>query len=116
LTVCIQRAAGGGNAVTKVILNGLVREARNPWKVGAYGNPVRYQWGAYDGMQNERMYSYIKPGGTAEALAFVPVNYRDESFFYCLKSSGSTMLCITAASKMVKEKQLKFRKEFFIHQ
>jgi hypothetical protein len=37
-------------------------------RVGAYGNPVRYQWGAYDGMQNERMYlSYIKPGGTAEA-------------------------------------------------
>ena len=58
----------GGNAVTKVILNGLVREARNLWRVGAYGNPVRYQWGAYDGMQNERMYSYyIKPGGTAEA-------------------------------------------------
>lgn len=22
-------------------------------KVGADGNPVRFQWGAYDGMQNE---------------------------------------------------------------
>ncbi|MDF2543171.1 MAG: hypothetical protein K0S47_2889 [Herbinix sp.] len=57
----------GGNAVTKVILNGLVREARNHSRVGAYGNPVRYQWGAYDGMQKEWMYlSYINMGGTAE--------------------------------------------------
>lgn len=36
-------------------------------RVGAYGNPVRYQLGAYDGMQNERMSFDIKPGGTAEA-------------------------------------------------
>lgn len=68
MTVCIQRAATGGNAVAEVILNGLVREARNHLRVGAYGSPVRYQRGAYDGMQDERMYLYyIKPGGTAEA-------------------------------------------------
>jgi hypothetical protein len=40
---CIQRAAIGGNAVTQMIPNGLEREARNPRRVGAYGNPVRYQ-------------------------------------------------------------------------
>ena len=36
--------------------------------VGADGNPVRYQWGAYDGMRNERMifYKIINMGGTAE--------------------------------------------------
>jgi len=40
----------GENAVTKMILNGLVRAARNREKVGADGNPVRYQWGTYDSM------------------------------------------------------------------
>jgi len=57
---CIQRAAGGGNAVTRIILNGLAREAWNQFRVdrrvGAYGNPIRYQRGAYDGMQDERMF------------------------------------------------------------
>lgn len=43
----------GENAVAEIILNGLARAARNQLKVGADGNPVRYQWGAYDGMQNE---------------------------------------------------------------
>ena len=72
---CTQRSADGGNAVTKVILNGLVREARNHLRVGAYGNPFRYQWGAYDGMQNERMYfntsNRVVP---QKSNAFVPVN------------------------------------------
>ena len=72
MTVCIQRAAGGGNAVTKVILNGLVREARNLLRVGAYGNPVRYQWGAYDGMQNERMYSIHQTGWYRRSISFCP--------------------------------------------
>lgn len=40
--------------------------------VDADGNPVRYQWGAYDGMRNERMIYFINLGGTAEVLAFVP--------------------------------------------
>lgn len=47
------------SAVTKVIPNGLVREVRNRKRVVAYGNPVRYQWGAYDGMQNEWVYANI---------------------------------------------------------
>jgi hypothetical protein len=53
-------------------------------KVGTYGNPARYQLGAYDGMQNKWMFN-IKPGGTAEVKAFVPVNYRDESLFLFLQ-------------------------------
>ena len=39
------------NAVTKVIPNGLAREARNLVKVGAYGDSARYQENAYDGME-----------------------------------------------------------------
>jgi len=72
------------NAVTKVILNGLAREARNLRRVGAYGNPVRYQWGAYDGMQNERSYlTYGNPGGTAEAISFCPCKFTGaKAFFY----------------------------------
>jgi len=40
---CMQRAAGGGKAVAKMIPNGLAREARNHRRVGAYGEPARYQ-------------------------------------------------------------------------
>ena len=81
---CIQRAATGGNAVTKVILNGLVREARNVKRVGAYGNPVRYQWGAYDGMQKEWSFlRYDKLGGTAEVESFCPcIIAGARAFFY----------------------------------
>lgn len=51
----MQRVAKGGNAITGLILNGLAREARNHKRVGAYGEPARYQGDAYDGMQNERV-------------------------------------------------------------
>ena len=48
-------------------------------RVVAYGNPVRYQWGAYDGMQNEWMFytsNWVVP---QKFQAFVPL--RDKSFF-----------------------------------
>lgn len=47
----MQRAAGGGKAVAKMIPNGLAREARNRKRVGTYGEPARYQGDAYDSMQ-----------------------------------------------------------------
>jgi hypothetical protein len=47
---CTQRTAGGENAVAEIILNGLASAARNRKRIGADGNPVRYQWGTYDGM------------------------------------------------------------------
>ena len=47
--------------------------------VDADGSPVRYQWGAYGRMQNERMIHFINLGGTAEALSFCPL--RDKGFF-----------------------------------
>ena len=43
----------GENAAAAIIMNGLARAARNRKKLGADGNPVRYQRGAYDSMQNE---------------------------------------------------------------
>lgn len=49
-----QRAAVGENAVVKVIPNGLVREARNQERVGAYGEPARYQGGVYEHIHEER--------------------------------------------------------------
>jgi hypothetical protein len=41
----------GGNAAAQIFSNGLARAARNHCflRVDADGNPVRYQWGAYDG-------------------------------------------------------------------
>ncbi len=45
-----QRAAAGGKAVYRKILNGLVRAAQNREGVDADGNSVRYQQSAYDGM------------------------------------------------------------------
>lgn len=58
----------GGNATTRIILNGLVREAPNPsWRVGAYGNPVRYQLGVYDSIQKEWAIFIVNLGGTTEA-------------------------------------------------
>ena len=39
----------GGNATAQILLNGLVRAARNQLGVGADGNPDRYQQGAHDG-------------------------------------------------------------------
>lgn len=63
----------GENAVTKMILNGLVREARNCKKVGAYGNPVRYQWDVYDSIRNEwtiyRQFGWYR----RSYKAFVPI-------------------------------------------
>jgi hypothetical protein len=41
-------------------------EVSNFLGVDADGNLVRYQWGAYDGMQNKRMIYFINLGGTAE--------------------------------------------------
>jgi len=49
----LREPLAGVNAVTEMILNGLARAARNRKRLGADGNPVRYQWGAYDSMQNE---------------------------------------------------------------
>jgi hypothetical protein len=54
------------NAAVKIILNGLVREARNHEKVGAYGDPARYQGGVYVSIQNEWTF-IVNLGGTAEA-------------------------------------------------
>ncbi len=49
--------------------------------VGADGNPIRYQEGAYfNRYANEWMYN-IKLGGTAEGQAFVPF-IRGKGFFY----------------------------------
>lgn len=61
-------------AAAQIFPNGLVRVARNRVAgVDANGNPVRYQWGACDGMRNEWMIDFINLGGTAEAfMAFVP--------------------------------------------
>ncbi len=53
----------GGNAVTKFIVNGLVREAQNLRRVGAYGDPSRYHKGAYDRMQEEWLYLLIQQIG-----------------------------------------------------
>jgi len=53
--------------------------------VDADGNPVRYQWGAYDGAQDEWVINFTKLGGTAEAMAFVPFD-RGRGFFCCLLS------------------------------
>ena len=55
------------NAVTKVIPNGLAREARNRTRVGAYGGPDRYQKGVYDSIQLEWAIFIVMLGGTAEA-------------------------------------------------
>ncbi len=43
MIVCIREPLDAENAVTRIVLNGLVREAPNLCIVGAYGNPVRYQ-------------------------------------------------------------------------
>ena len=59
IITCIQRVAGWWECGCKLISNGLVREARNLKRVGAYGGPARYQLDAYDGMQNERAYKYV---------------------------------------------------------
>jgi len=49
----------GESAAAQIFLNGLVRAAWNCIAgVDADGNPVRYQWGAYVGMQNEWAISY----------------------------------------------------------
>jgi len=45
----LRESLAGENAAAEMILNGLARAARNRKKVGADGNPVRYQWGAHDG-------------------------------------------------------------------
>jgi hypothetical protein len=39
----------------------------------------------------------IKPGGTAEVKAFVPVNYRDESLFLIPKYPLKLRYCINVA-------------------
>ena len=43
------------------------------WGVDADGSPVRYQRGAHDSVQNERMIYFINLGGTAEATGFCPL-------------------------------------------
>ena len=72
MMICIQRAATGGNAVMETILNGLVREAQNQRRVGAYGNPSVIN-GMHMMVCNMRgCIIYIKPGGTAEVRSFCP--------------------------------------------
>lgn len=62
----LRESQAGGNVITKVIVNGLEREARNLRKVGAYGDSTRYQQSAYDSMQNEWAINVVNLGGTAE--------------------------------------------------
>lgn len=52
--------------------------------VDADGSPVRYQRGAHDGVQNERMIYFINLGGTAEAYRLLSL-IGDEGFFYYKK-------------------------------
>lgn len=105
------------NAVTKVILNGLVREARNLRKVGAYGNPVRYQWGAYDGMQNEWMYytsNWVVP---QKFRAFVPAIAGAGAFFVekiSNKSDYSNQVKHEFMLMYIYSTKKTGRKEFFI--
>ena len=51
INTCIQRVASWWECGCRIISNGLVREARNRKKVGAYGGPARYQLDAYVSMQ-----------------------------------------------------------------
>ncbi|MPL65609.1 Tryptophan synthase beta chain [bioreactor metagenome] len=66
-----------------MILNGLVREARNREIVGAYGDLARYQWGVYDSIQNEwaiyRQFGWYHRG----LKAFVPFSGM-KAFFVCI--------------------------------
>ena len=78
----------GENADTKVIPNGLVREARNTRRVGAYGDPVRYQWGVYVSIQNEwtiyRQFGWYRRG----LKAFVPILGMKAFFIYLITQKG----------------------------
>ncbi len=65
MIVCTQKAAVDVNAVTTIILNGLVREARNRFESSAYGDPARYQWGVYVSIQLSGRF-IVNLGGTAE--------------------------------------------------
>jgi len=60
-----------------------VRAARNcAAGVDADGNPVRYQWGAYDGMQNEWAIDNRQSGWYRRSLkAFVPSKGGTLAFF-----------------------------------
>ena len=58
--------------------------------VGVDGDPVRYQWGAYVSMQNQwSALRAVKPGGTAEAKAFVPVIGTKAFFIFILNFTRS---------------------------
>ncbi len=78
----------GENAVAEMILNGLVRVTRNRKGVDVNGNPVRYQWGAFDRMQNEwaicRQFGWYR----RSLRAFAPI-IRGEGFFYWFFTSCS---------------------------
>ncbi len=77
----LREPPSGENAAAVVILNGLARAARNLRRLGADGNPVRYQLGAYDSMQNERAI-YRQFGWHRRSLKLLPLCLGAEAFLF----------------------------------
>ncbi len=77
----LREPPAGENAVTVMVPNGLARAARNRKRLGADGNPVRYQWGAYDGMQNEWTI-YRQFGWYRRSLQLLPLCLGAKAFLF----------------------------------